>query len=245
MSAGQSDEFKCGKVCGDWFCLELPEQRATEISILGHEVTKQSLGLPSERELRRVLEAVARCLASHLEERGFRWDLYLVPRITVHCNGEKLESLDITLLEALGQHSEKGLSDEQESIVIKRLKRTVERVLSESSNIWDLFNIRGRRKIGIWLGRRLVCAEFEADLTYSVKQGDLLYTLYVDVSPSDPDETELLTALLHGLVLYYERRLPVGVIVVSPTKVMYKLLNRADQKRILRFLLNALTSSPP
>ena len=80
-----------------------------------------------------------------------------------------------------------------------------------------------------------ICANSKADLVYTVAHKGSLYTLYIEVTTrihvAKPWQT-----LLRELGLYYERRLPVWLVIVSPEKLMYKVLTDHDQEKILKAL---------
>ena len=63
--------------------------------------------------------------------------------------------------------------------------------------------------------------------------GGKLVSLYVEVSSTKINVAKPWQAILRGIALYYEMRLPVGVIIVSPEKIMYKLLEDRDQRNVL------------
>jgi len=88
--------------------------------------------------------------------------------------------------------------------------------------------------LGLRRGEDLLCARSKADLVYTLRVGGSLLTLYVEVSSSRINVAKPWQALLRGIALYYERRLPVGVAIVSPERVMYKLVSDQDQDEILR-----------
>ena len=57
--------------------------------------------------------------------------------------------------------------------------------------------------------------------------------MYVEVSSARINVAKPWQALLRGIGLYYERRIPVGIVIVSPAKIMYKLLEDSDQQVVL------------
>ncbi len=80
-----------------------------------------------------------------------------------------------------------------------------------------------------------VCASSKADIVYILsKEGDL-YILYAEAAVR-LHVAKPLQALLRGIALYYEYRLPIWVMMVSPHEVRYKQLDDEDQRRILRLI---------
>ena len=102
-------------------------------------------------------------------------------------------------------------------------------------------------RLGIRIGDTLLCANSKADLVYtlSVKEGaeESLVTLYIEVS-TRLHVAKPWQALLRGLALYYERRLPVWIVLVSPEKLMYKQLSDEDQEEMVRRVLGKKKISP-
>jgi len=79
-----------------------------------------------------------------------------------------------------------------------------------------------------------LCAISKADIVYTMNIGDQLFTLYVEVSSTRINVAKPWQALLRAISLYYERRIPVGIVIVSPEKIMYKLLEDNDQDKVLK-----------
>lgn len=89
-------------------------------------------------------------------------------------------------------------------------------------------------RIGFRRGEETLCALSKADAVCTLALKGRLLTLYLEVSSSRINVAKPWQALLRGLALYYERRLPVLVVVVSPRELIYKLVSSVDQERILR-----------
>jgi len=90
-------------------------------------------------------------------------------------------------------------------------------------------------EVGVLSGDCFMCAKSKADLVYTIKAGKTLSTLYIEAS-SRINVAKPWQALLRGIALYYERRLPVGVVIVSPGKIMYKLISQEDQDKVLKMM---------
>lgn len=81
-----------------------------------------------------------------------------------------------------------------------------------------------------------LCASSRADLVYILHTPGGLVTAYVEVSSTRINVAKPWQALLRGVGLYYEFRLPVWLFLVSPAEVRYKLLDDRDQRELLRRL---------
>lgn len=82
-------------------------------------------------------------------------------------------------------------------------------------------------------GDEELCSNSKADLVYTVASKNTLMTLYIEVAGSRINVVKPWQALLRGISLYYERRLPVGVVIVSLEKIMYKIVSEIDQVKVL------------
>jgi len=87
--------------------------------------------------------------------------------------------------------------------------------------------------LGFTIGDARLCALSKADIVYTMNVGGRLFTLYVEVSSARINVAKPWQALLRAIALYYERRTPVGIAIVSPGKIMYKLLEDKDQDKVL------------
>lgn len=96
--------------------------------------------------------------------------------------------------------------------------------------------------IGFRRGTEQLCALSKADLVYILDTGYGLMNLYIDVSSSSINRAKPWQVLLRATALYYESLIPVGVIIASPQKVMYKLLAKEDQKRIHEKIIDGKVS---
>ena len=99
--------------------------------------------------------------------------------------------------------------------------------------------------IGLIKDGVLLCARSKADLVYTLNLEGSLFTLYVEASSSRINVAKPWQALLRGIALYYERRIPVGIIIVSPEKIMYKLLEDRDQEEVLKRLFRSAEGFKP
>jgi len=88
--------------------------------------------------------------------------------------------------------------------------------------------------LGFTIGDARLCALSKADIVYTMDTGGRLFTLYVEASSTRINVAKPWQALLRAIALYYERRTPVGIAIVSPEKIMYKLLEDKDQDRVLK-----------
>lgn len=80
----------------------------------------------------------------------------------------------------------------------------------------------------------VLCADSRADYIYIAKLNNVLAVLYLEVSSTRINVVKPWQALLRGLAIYYELRRPVGIVIVSPQRIMYKLLSEEDQGSILK-----------
>jgi hypothetical protein len=99
-------------------------------------------------------------------------------------------------------------------------------------------------RLGIKIGDSMLCANSKADLVYTVKFGRSLVTLYVEAT-TRIHAAKPWQALLRGIALYYERSLPVWIIIASPNNIQYKLLEDRDQDKILRSIRGGRTPPSP
>ncbi|NAZ12302.1 MAG: hypothetical protein GU361_06255 [Desulfurococcales archaeon] len=67
------------------------------------------------------------------------------------------------------------------------------------------------------------------------KNSEDIFALYIELA-SRINIAKPWQALLRGIFLYYSLRLPVGIVIVSPEKIMYKVLTYEDQDAILSCL---------
>lgn len=90
-----------------------------------------------------------------------------------------------------------------------------------------------QHEIQIAKGDSSLCARSKADLVYVVATGKGPMVIYIEVASSRIDSTKPLQALLRGIALYYEYKIPVGVVIVSPGEIRFKLVTDKDQKEIM------------
>ncbi len=81
----------------------------------------------------------------------------------------------------------------------------------------------------------ILCARSKADLVYVASLGGRPALLYVEAA-TRIHVAKPWQALLRGVGLYYEWRLPVAVLIVSPCRLMYKVVDDRDQALLLRRL---------
>ncbi len=129
---------------------------------------------------------------------------------------------------------------EEASGIHDKIKRLTHKVLLEIlGSLRDVYVVsvepEYRHSIGFRIGHDNVCADSRADLAYTLYVKNQLITLYVEAA-TRIHVAKPLQALLRGIALYYERRTPVWIIMVSPSRVQYKLLEEKDQDRILKLL---------
>ncbi|PLJ78582.1 MAG: hypothetical protein B7L53_01160 [Thermofilum sp. NZ13] len=119
----------------------------------------------------------------------------------------------------------------------KYIKNVVENLQSSQFKILDSseeYRLQlGVKSRGVWL-----CAGSSADIVLitAMTTFESPLVLYVEVTSSKINIAKPWQTLLRGLALYYERRLPVGMIIVSPREVRYKLLCEKDQLKVLKLL---------
>lgn len=97
------------------------------------------------------------------------------------------------------------------------------------------YSVEYKHEIAVLRDDTWVCARSKADIVYTIAGGSDLYTLYIETS-TRIHAAKPWQALLRGLALYYERRLPTWIIIVSPTEIMYKILEERDQVIILKLI---------
>jgi len=85
-----------------------------------------------------------------------------------------------------------------------------------------------------------LCAKGKADLVYLIKAGHKLILIYIDIASTRINVAKPWQIILRGLSLYYMFRIPVGLIIISPNKFMYKLLSNRDQKQVLKKIMSQL-----
>ena len=125
----------------------------------------------------------------------------------------------------------KGLHDEFKRIVDEALRSTSIRGVKIIDGMREYWH-----EIGFRRDDMVLCARSKADLVYMASVSGKLMNIYVEVSSTRINIAKPWQALLRGIALYYEWRLPVGVVIVAPDKIMYKLVENADQDEILRRL---------
>ena len=91
-----------------------------------------------------------------------------------------------------------------------------------------------------------LCARSKADLVIMAGKpsGRGLLLLYVEAA-TRIHAAKPWQALLRGIALYYRYRVPTWIILVSPDRIMYKLLAEEDQGKILKKLNRSSSSHEP
>ena len=92
-------------------------------------------------------------------------------------------------------------------------------------------------ELGIQLADESICAKSKQDVFALVKTRNSkdIFALYIELA-SRINIAKPWQALLRGIFLYYSLRLPVGIVIVSPEKIMYKVLTDKDQSAIMSCL---------
>ena len=111
--------------------------------------------------------------------------------------------------------------------------RSVREAIESSGTSLVSVEVEYPHSIGIIGDDTGLCALSKADIVYTLNLKGGLFTLYVEVSSARINVAKPWQALLRAIALYYERRLPVGVVIVSPDRIMYKLLEDSDQDKVL------------
>ncbi len=102
-----------------------------------------------------------------------------------------------------------------------------------------------QHSIGVSRRDELLCARSKADLIYILKTMNGLTNIYVEISSTRINVAKPWQALLRGIALYYELRLPTAIIIISPYKIMYKLLENSDQEKILYKINHSIEGFKP
>ena len=130
-------------------------------------------------------------------------------------------------------------TSEEAKSLHEKLKRAV---IEESRKAIGLagFQVVGldteyQHQVSVSMGDSWLCATSKTDIVYTVAGGRDLYTLYIEVA-TRLHVAKPWQALLRGLALYYERRLPTWIVLVSPEEVRYKSLTSKDQEAVFRAL---------
>jgi len=177
--------------------------------------------------------------------------MYLRARITTSCRtaGSRYTRLNLLGWGILCPHArdllwhgstplyppEYPTADESKELhdwLVKQVDEALRHVASEPSvalrEYWH--------ELGIIKDGEVLCARSRADLIYLINLNGTTSIVYVEVSSTRLNPAKPWQALLRGIALYYEWGLPVGIVIVSPEKIMYKLLEDEDQTSIMRML---------
>ena len=92
-----------------------------------------------------------------------------------------------------------------------------------------------QHEISITVNDIVLCGRSKADLVYTFETRKRLYTVYVDVA-TRIHIVKPWQVILRGISLYYEKRIPVWLVIVSPWRIMYKVLGEEDQIKVLKRL---------
>lgn len=114
-----------------------------------------------------------------------------------------------------------------------RLRNVVERVLDSSGMRVISRLVEYQHKVGFIKKDEILCARSKADIIYIIKTRRGLMNIYIEIASTRINVAKPWQALLRGIALYYEWRLPTAIIIISPEKIMYKILEDSDQERIL------------
>uniref|UniRef100_A0A7C1I4N1 Uncharacterized protein n=1 Tax=Fervidicoccus fontis TaxID=683846 RepID=A0A7C1I4N1_9CREN len=89
-------------------------------------------------------------------------------------------------------------------------------------------------ELGIQFADGLICAKSKQDVFALVRTRNSkdIFALYIELA-SRINIAKPWQALLRGIFLYYSLRLPVGIVIASPEKIIYKVLTDEDQSDIL------------
>jgi len=179
--------------------------------------------------------------------------MYLTARITTSCRNVDMKYTRLNLLGwallcqhardllwhgAIPQQQPDYLTAEESKALHERFKREVMDILNELLRGYVVVDVQNEYEhdLSIRKGDDVLCAKSKADLVYTVQLNERLITLYVEVSSTRINVVKPWQTILRGVSLYYERRLPVGMIIVSPRKIMYKLLEDSDQDKMLSLI---------
>jgi len=119
------------------------------------------------------------------------------------------------------------------------LKKIVKEALDDIRIKNSLLSIQYEfeHELGIQLADESICAKSKQDVFALVKTRNSkdIFALYIELA-SRINIAKPWQALLRGIFLYYSLRLPVGIVIVSPEKIMYKVLTDKDQDAIMSYL---------
>jgi hypothetical protein len=119
------------------------------------------------------------------------------------------------------------------------LKKIVKHAFNDKDIKNSLLSIQFEleHELGIQLADESICAKSKQDVFALVKTRNSkdIFALYIELA-SRINIAKPWQALLRGIFLYYSLRLPVGIVIVSPEKIMYKVLTYEDQSAILSCL---------
>ncbi|MGC9187506.1 MAG: hypothetical protein ACP5GN_07475 [Fervidicoccaceae archaeon] len=109
------------------------------------------------------------------------------------------------------------------------------------SGIFNIIDEKHEYEHGICFqnGEDELCARSKADYVYlgtleRTRSKNRLITIYLEISSSRINVAKPWQAILRGISLYYERRIPVGIIIVSPERMMFKILDDQDQRKVIK-----------
>ncbi len=193
-----------------------------------------------ENALWKLLDVAAQCTPlAHL---------YLVRSVTPSCNSRSvsLEALTWAILckhafEMLLQNPAPALKQQSDNYEARFLEETVADVIRA---IFDKFTIayvenEHEYRLGLKKGNKQLCAIFTG-LVYTLNVKGSLVTLHIE-QVAKLDKARLLKTLVKGLALYYERRLPVWIIIISQNTIKFKILSDKDREN----MLDRLHEKPP
>ena len=114
-----------------------------------------------------------------------------------------------------------------------RLREVVEQAFNSPDMRIISRLVEYQHMIGFIKKDEILCARSKADLIYILKTRYGLMNTYIEIASTRINIAKPWQALLRGIALYYEWRLPTAIIIVSPYKIMYKLLRDHDQEKVL------------
>jgi hypothetical protein len=120
------------------------------------------------------------------------------------------------------------------------LKKIVKEAFDDiriKNSLLSKLNTEFEHELGIQFADELICAKSKQDVFALVKTKNSkdIFALYIELA-SRINIAKPWQALLRGISLYYSLRLPVGIVIVSPEKIMYKVLTDEDQSAIMSCL---------
>lgn len=123
----------------------------------------------------------------------------------------------------------KPIHENMKKIILEDIPYIIEHVNLELLNYEQEYT----HSLCISRNEETVCANSKADIVLYVASRRSIYTLYIEIT-SRIHVVKPWQALLRGIGLYYEKRLPVWIIIASPEEIRYKILTEQDQQKVLK-----------